>query len=124
MTTSTLPRTQVLVRGANAWRITKFNDAHFVAKNNRGVTHTYDNEYKCNRFWDFLESVGFKLREDAWSLKTLVCHTVATPSTSVIEDDEVPADLAAFRLERDNYALQYGVDSNNADWRDAMNAAK
>ena len=79
MTTSTLPRTQVLVRGSNAWRITKYNDYSFVARNNRGVTHTYDNEYKCNRFWDFLESVGFKLREDAWSLKTLVVREVSTP---------------------------------------------
>jgi len=81
MTTSTLPRTQVLVRGSNAWRITKYNDYSFVARNNRGVTHTYDNEYKCNRFWDFLESVGFKLREDAWSLKTLVVHEVTKAAT-------------------------------------------
>ncbi len=79
MTTSTLPRTQVLVRGSHAWRITKYNDYSFVARNNRGVTHTYDSEYKCNRFWDFLESVGFKLRTDAWSLKTLVVHEVSTP---------------------------------------------
>ncbi len=118
MTSSTLPRTQVLVRGSHAWRITKYNDYNFVARNNRGVTHTYDNEYKCNRFWDFLESVGFKLREDAWSLKTLVVHEVTTP---VVEDNEVPADLAAFRLER---AAQAANRSSVLDWRDEMNAAK
>ena len=90
MTTSTLPRTQVLVRGSHAWRITKYNEGSFVARNNRGVTHSYNSEYQCNRFWDFLESVGFKLREDAWSLKTLVCHTVATPVTPVVPVTPAP----------------------------------
>jgi len=75
MTATTLPRTQILVRGSHAWRLTKYANNHFVAKNNKGVTHTYNNEYAVNKFWDFLESVGFKLRQEGWTLKTLVCRT-------------------------------------------------
>lgn len=71
ITTTTTPRTQVLVRGSHAWRITKFNDRHFEAMNNRGVVHHYNSEHNCDRFWDFLESVGFKLRQEGWTLSTL-----------------------------------------------------
>lgn len=71
MTSTTLPRTQVLVRGSHAWRITRFSDHHFVAKNNKGVKHEYTSESDCDRFWDFLESVGFKLRQSGWTLPTL-----------------------------------------------------
>ena len=111
--TATLPRTQVLVRGSHAWRLTKYANDHFVARNNKGVTHTYNNEYAVNKFWDFLESVGFKLRQEGWTLKTLVCHTaVAEPDKT-----EVP-ETAYLRTP------VYGVDVNNTDWRDNYNASK
>ena len=72
MTNATSPRTQVLVRGSHAWRITKYNDNHFVAKNNKGVTHEYSSVWACDKFWNFLESVGFQLRQEGWTLNTLV----------------------------------------------------
>ena len=81
MTATTLPRTQVLVRGSHAWRITKFNDNHFVAKNNKGVTHVYDSEFKCDNFWTFLESVGFSLRQSGWTLPTVVKHQPQAEAT-------------------------------------------
>ena len=71
MTSTTAPRTQVLVRGSHAWRITRYNDTHFVAVNNKRVTHVYDSEFACDKFWSFLESVGFRLRQEKWSLDTL-----------------------------------------------------
>ena len=117
MTTSTLPRTQVLVRGSHAWRITKYNDYNFVARNNRGVTHTYDNEYKCNRFWDFLESVGFHLREDAWSLKTLVCHTVSTPPVTPVSPAPVSETYGStFMTRGPSLAEDWNMDDRQA-WK-------
>ena len=77
MTVSSLPRTQVLVRGSHAWRITKHNDRLFVAINNAGVTHRYASERDCDRFWNFLESVGFSLRQEGWSLGTVRKHEPA-----------------------------------------------
>ena len=77
MTVSALPRTQILVRGSHAWRITKHNDRSFEAINNRGVVHRYQNERDCDRFWNFLESVGFTLRQEGWTLSTVVKHADA-----------------------------------------------
>ena len=71
MTSTTLPRTQILVRGSHAWRITKHNDRRFEAINNSGVVHRYTNERDCDRFWDFLLSVGYNLRQDGWSLDSI-----------------------------------------------------
>lgn len=71
MTTTTTPRTQVLVRGSHAWRITRYADNHFVAVNNKGTTRVYDSEWKTDKFWNFLESVGFRLRQEGWTLDTL-----------------------------------------------------
>ena len=68
---STLPRTQILTRGSHAWRITKFTDTHFVAVNNKKTTRVFDSEKACDAFWNFLESVGFRLRQDRWSLETI-----------------------------------------------------
>ncbi len=93
MTTTSLPRTQVLVRGSHAWRITKLDDRHFEAINNRGVIHRYNNERDCDRFWDFLESVGFKLRQDGWTLSTLK-HQEAAPAVPA------PDTIAARRSRR------------------------
>ena len=70
-TSSSLPRTQVLTRGSHAWRITRYTDSHFVAVNNKGVTRIYDSERQCDSFWNFLESVGFRLRKEGWTLSTL-----------------------------------------------------
>ncbi len=79
MTVTALPRTQILVRGSHAWRITKHNDRSFVAINNSGVTHRYQNERDCDRFWNFLESVGFTLRQEGWSLSSVVKHDADAP---------------------------------------------
>ena len=68
---TTLPTTQVLVRGSHAWRITRYSESNFVARNNKGKCHEYSTERDCDRFWDFLESVGFKLRQGGWTLNTL-----------------------------------------------------
>ena len=68
---TTLPQTKMLVRGSHAWRITRYSENHFVARNNKGKFHEYSTEGDCNRFWDFLESVGFKLRQDGWTLDSL-----------------------------------------------------
>jgi hypothetical protein len=42
-----------------------------VAVNNKGVTRIYDSEWKTDKFWTFLESVGFRLRQEKWTLDTL-----------------------------------------------------
>ncbi len=82
MTVTALPRTQILVRGSHAWRITKHSDRSFVAINNSGVTHRYSNERDCDRFWNFLESVGFSLRQEGWTLSTVVKHD--TPAEEIV----------------------------------------
>jgi len=71
MTTATAPRTQMLTRGSHAWRITRYTDTHFVAVNNKGTARVYNSEKECDSFWDFLLSVGFRLRKEQWTLDTL-----------------------------------------------------
>ena len=68
---TTAPLVRVLVRGSNAWRITRHSDCCFVAKNNKGKSLVFDSEQECDSFWNFIEGVGFKLRTDKWSLDTL-----------------------------------------------------
>ena len=69
--TTTTPKTQILTRGSHAWRITRYASNHFVAVNNKGTAHVYDSEWKTDKFWNFLESVGFRLRTEGWTLSTL-----------------------------------------------------
>ena len=69
--TTTTPKTQILTRGSHAWRITRYAANHFVAVNNKGTTRVYDSEWKTDKFWNFLESVGFRLRQEGWTLSTL-----------------------------------------------------
>ena len=68
---NTTPRTQILTRGSHAWRITRYTDTHFVAVNNKGTARVYNSEKECDSFWNFLESVGFRLRNEGWSLDSL-----------------------------------------------------
>jgi hypothetical protein len=70
--TTTTPKTQILTRGSHCWRITRYAADHFVAVNNKGTTHIFDSEARCDKYWNFLESVGFRLRTEGWALATLV----------------------------------------------------
>ena len=82
MSTATAPRTQMLTRGSHAWRITRYTDTHFVAVNNKGTTRVYNTEKECDSFWKFLESVGFRLRNEGWSLSTI--KKVETPTEETV----------------------------------------
>ncbi len=82
MTTAITQKTNTMIRGTHAWRITRYAVDHFVAVNNKGVTRIYDNQWKADKFIDFLESVGFRLRQDKWSLETIVRNT---PSADTAE---------------------------------------
>jgi hypothetical protein len=81
MSIATAPRTQMLTRGSHAWRITRYTDTHFVAVNNKGTTRIYNSEKECDSFWNFLESVGFRLRNEGWSIGTLKRAETPTEET-------------------------------------------
>ena len=129
MTTATAPKTQILTRGSHAWRITKYTDTHFVAVNNKGVTRIYDSERQCDSFWNFLESVGFRLRTDGWSLTTVVKKTptpavappVAKPVVHIVPN-RGNAELAA-AYAANPFGSVYDT-SDGLDWRDRDNASK
>ena len=65
-------KTRVLVRGSSTWRITRFSDELFVAKNAYGRQHTFRCEAEVNRFWDYLETQGYALRAPGRFNETLV----------------------------------------------------
>jgi hypothetical protein len=126
--TATAPRTQILTRGSHAWRITRYTDTHFVAVNNKGVTRVYNSESQCDSFWNFLESVGFRLRQDGWSLTTVVkketpapvaAAPVAEPRIHVIPN-RGNAEMAA----RYAASSEPWSSSDCLDWRDRDNASK
>ena len=126
MTTATAPRTQILTRGSHAWRITRYTDTHFVAVNNKGVTRIYDSERQCDSFWNFLESVGFRLRNEGWSLTTVVKKETPAPAPVAaprmhIVPNRGNAELAA-AYAADPY--DYSTSSGGLDWRDRDNASK
>ena len=70
-------KTRVLVRGNAAWRLTRFSDQLFIAKNTYGKQHTFRCQAEVESFEDFLVKQGFELREEKRSLVTL--KRVETP---------------------------------------------
>jgi len=60
--TNTL-KSRVLVRGSSTWRITRFSDQLFVAKNGFGKQHTFRCDSEVISFEDYLVKQGYALRE-------------------------------------------------------------
>ena len=56
-------KSKVLVRGNSAWRMTRFSDQYFTAKNGFGKTHTFRCSDEVNSFEDYLVKQGYSLRE-------------------------------------------------------------
>ena len=65
-------KTRVLVRGKSGWRITRYSDNLFIAKNGFGRKHTFRCQAEVESFEDFLISKGYALYEIGRSLATLV----------------------------------------------------
>jgi len=65
-------KTRLLVRGNASWRLTRFSDDCFVAKNGFGKKHVFRSGAEMTHFEDFLLSKGFAPRKDGRSLNTLV----------------------------------------------------
>lgn len=61
--TNTL-KARVLVRGTSTWRITRFSDQLFVAKNGFGKQHTFRCDTEVISFEDYLVKQGYALREN------------------------------------------------------------
>ena len=60
--TNTL-KARVLIRGNSTWRITRFSDQLFVAKNGFGKQHTFRCDTEVISFEDYLTKQGYALRE-------------------------------------------------------------
>jgi hypothetical protein len=56
-------KSRVLVRGSSTWRITRFSDQLFVAKNGFGKQHTFRCDNEVISFEDYLVKQGYALRE-------------------------------------------------------------
>ena len=61
----------VLTRGNASWRLTRFSDDCFVAKNGFGKKHVFRSGYEMTHFEDFLLSKGFTHLQRGRSLSTL-----------------------------------------------------
>ena len=61
MTTSL--KTRVLTNGRSTWRITRFSDSLFIARNSFGKQHTFRCDAEVINFEEFIISKGFSLRE-------------------------------------------------------------
>jgi hypothetical protein len=70
-------QTHVLVRNNATWKITRFSDSMFVAKNSFGKSHTFRCVAEVNNFENFLLSKGFTDRETGRSLNTIKRTPVA-----------------------------------------------
>ena len=70
-------QTHVLVRNNATWKITRFSDTMFVAKNSFGKSHTFRCVAEVNNFESFLLSKGFTDREIGRSLNTIKRTAVA-----------------------------------------------
>ena len=70
-------KTRLLVKGTAAWRLTRFSDELFIAKNGFGKSHTFRCSAEVNNFEDFLTSKGFTLREAGRSLDSIKRTPVA-----------------------------------------------
>ncbi len=62
-TMSTSLKTRVLTNGRSTWRITRFSDSLFIAKNGFGNSHTFRCDAEVINFENFIISKGFSLRE-------------------------------------------------------------
>ena len=58
-----LLKSRVLVRGNSTWRITRFSDQYFVAKNGFGKQHTFRCDDEVISFENYLMKQGYALRE-------------------------------------------------------------
>ena len=70
-------KTRVLVRGNASWRLTRYSDELFTAKNSYGKQHTFRCVAEVNNFEDFLVDKGFAIRESGRSLSTIKRTPVA-----------------------------------------------
>tara|TARA_Y100000768_G_C23582070_1_gene497627 strand:+ start:192 stop:425 length:234 start_codon:yes stop_codon:yes gene_type:complete len=64
-------KTRVLVKGKATWRLTRFSDELFIAKNGFGKQHVFRCQAEVENFEDFLVRNGFSLRETGRSLETI-----------------------------------------------------
>ena len=64
-------QTHVLVRNNATWKITRYSDTMFVAKNSFGKSHTFRCVAEVNNFENFLVNKGFTDREIGRSLNTI-----------------------------------------------------
>jgi len=56
-------KSRVLIRGNSTWRITRFSDQLFVAKNGFGKQHTFRCDDEVISFENYLMKQGYALRE-------------------------------------------------------------
>ena len=64
-------KSRVLVKGNATWRLTRFSDELYIAKNGFGKQHTFRSTDEVNNFEDYLIRMGFSLRESGKSLDTI-----------------------------------------------------
>ena len=64
-------KTRLLVKGNASWRLTRFSDELFIAKNSFGKQHTFRCVAEVNSFEDFLADKGFTIIESGRSLDTI-----------------------------------------------------
>ena len=69
MTTSL--KTRILVRNTATWRLTRFSDELYIAKNGFGKSHTFRSTAEVENFEDYLVRQGFTLRETNSSLSSI-----------------------------------------------------
>ena len=74
---STQLKTRILTNGKSSWRITRYSDSLFVAKNGYGKSHTFRCDAEVINFEDFLFSKGYTLRETG---RGLAIKRVASPA--------------------------------------------
>jgi hypothetical protein len=67
-------KTRVLTNGKSTWRITRYSDSLFVAKNGFGKSYTFRCDAEVINFEDFIVSKGFTLRETGRYNNAIVRH--------------------------------------------------
>ncbi len=67
-------KTRVLTNGKSTWRLTRFHDELFVAKNSYGKSYTFRSVVEVENFEDFIVSKGFTLRETGRFNNAIVRH--------------------------------------------------
>ena len=64
-------KSRVLTNGKSTWRLTRFSDELFIAKNSFGKQYTFRSVVEIENFEDFLVSKGYALLETGRSISTL-----------------------------------------------------